>query len=315
MNNSVSQIVSVLLSFDEMTILTHVRPDGDTLGSAFALCRALEKVGKRVQVVNYTGISPRYTFLAGGKSDIHNKCFGKIVCVDVADPKMTGETYAEYAQNADVVIDHHPTNAGFGKLNLIDPHAAACGEIVLEIIKEICEPDKCIADCLYTAISTDTGCFVYANTTEKTHYAAAELIGYGADATALNKSLFRTKSKAAFEMERAVIENMQFHYDNKIVTTVIPLDKIISSGACEDDLDGVSSIPGQVSGVIASATFRQITENEFKISLRTNGEIDGGAVCKSFGGGGHKMAAGCTMYGDYPELAKLMAQTLYRKLK
>ena len=98
MNNTVSQIVSALLSFDEVTILTHIRPDGDTLGSAFALCRALQKVGKKAQVVCHSEISPRYAFLAGGKSNIRNSCFGNIVSVDVADPKMVGETYAEFAE-------------------------------------------------------------------------------------------------------------------------------------------------------------------------------------------------------------------------
>ena len=315
MSNTIKEVASSLLSFDEITIISHIRPDGDTLGSAFALCKALEREGKKVQVVCESEISPRYRFISDGKSDIREKPFGKIVCVDIAAPDMAGETYAEYAKNADIVIDHHATNVGYGKLNLIDANAAACGEIILKLILEFSKLDKCIADYLYTAISTDTGCFVHANTTDDTHLAAAVLIKSGADVAFLNKILFKTKTKNAFEIERCSFDTLEFFYDGIIACMLIPLEKILELNACEDDLEGISSIPIQVEGVKAAATFRQIEKDRFKLSVRTTGEIDGGAVCKSFGGGGHKMAAGCTMVGDYDTLKKQMADSLYKGLK
>ncbi len=315
MNNNVVEIAQKLLSYDEITIISHIRPDGDTLGSAYALYHALKFHNKKVQVVCETEISPRYRFLSEQKSNIANDCFGKIVCVDIAAVDMAGQKYSKFAENADIVIDHHETNTGFGKLNLINPDAAACGEIMLEVVKQLCPINKCIAECLYTAISTDTGCFVYANTTANTHKVASELLNYGVDIEKLNKWLFRTKSKAAFEIEKHALESLEYFYNDKIVCMLIPLDIIKKLNATEDDLEGIASIPGQISGVIATATFRQTSEDSFKLSVRTNGQVHAGEVCKKFGGGGHKMAAGCNLSGDYKQLATEFAKTLYENLK
>ena len=315
MKNDVKAIASELLSYDAVTIITHIRPDGDTLGSAYALYHALKKHNKTVQVVCETEISPRYRFISENKANIANECYGKIVCVDIAAIDMAGAKYIDYAKKADIVIDHHDTNIGYGKLNLIRPEAAACGEIMFDLIKELCDIDKCIANCLYTAISTDTGCFVYANTTANTHAVAAELLKCDIDIEKLNKWLFRTKSKAAFEIQKHALESLEYYFDNKIVTMLIPLDIIKRLNATEDDIEGLASIPGQIEGVIATATFRQTEKDTYKLSVRTNGDIHAGAVCKLFGGGGHKMAAGCTLTGEYKKLAPLFADKLYENLK
>ena len=309
--NNIEKTLKTLLSLDDITIITHIRPDGDTLGSAYALKHALEKSGKTVQVVCESEISPRYRFLTGGNSDIRHKCTSSIVCVDVADASMAGTTYEEFACNADVVIDHHSSNGGYGKCNLIDADAAACGEIVLKLCEMLGDIDSVIATCLYTAISTDTGCFVYSNTTADTHEAAARLIRAGADSAALNKLLFRTKSHAAFEIERRALESLEYFYDNTVTCMRIELDWINELSASEDDMEGISSIPARIKGVKAAVTFRQTDKNTYKLSVRTNGDIDAAAVCKFFGGGGHKMAAGCNMTGDYNELKKLMADKLF----
>lgn len=307
-----NDVISALKSYNDITIICHVRPDGDTLGSAFALKHVLEQLDKHVKVVCESEISPRYRFISGGKAKIDDECQGKIVCVDVASPEMAGKKYIEYAKEADIVIDHHATNQGFGKLNLIDADAAACGEIMLKLVKSLGSVDNFIADCLYTAISTDTGCFVYANTTSATHAAASELINAGANLQKLNKLLFRTKSHAAFEIERRALDSLEYFYDNTVTCMKITLDWIKELDASEDDMESISSIPAQIEGVKASATFRQTDTNKYKVSVRTNGEIDGGAVCKSYGGGGHKMAAGCTLEGDYKTLAAELAKKLHK---
>ncbi len=311
MNSNVKETAKKLMSFDDITIITHIRPDGDTLGCAFALFHALSGLGKRVQVVCESKISPRYRFLSGGKEDINNDVFGAVVCVDIAVPSLAGKKYEEIAKSADVVIDHHPTNSYYGKHNLVRDDAAACGEIVYDIIAEMCCINKTIADCLYTAISTDTGCFVYASTSAYTHSVASELAKLGADIAKLNKLLFRTRTITAFEMERRAVDSLEYFYDNSIVCMIIKSDWIDELGATEDDMEGLSSIPTQIEGVIAAATFRQIGQDEYKLSVRTNGSVDASEVCKSFGGGGHKMAAGCTMQGEYDKLKLLMAQKLY----
>ncbi len=310
MNDTVTQITKKLLEFDVITLITHIRPDGDTLGSAFALFHALKKLGKNVQVVCESEISPRYRFLSDGAENICNDCNGHIVCVDIASPELAGKKYLDKAKNADIVIDHHPTNSKFGKLNLICEDAAACGEIVYDIIEEMGVIDKTIAECIYTAISTDTGCFVYPCTTAYSHKIAAKLIDVGIDTAKLNKLLFRTKTVAAFEIERRALETLEYFYDNTIACMVIKCSWLKELDANEDDIEGLSSIPVQISGVIASATFREISENKYKLSVRTNGKIDASLVCKSFGGGGHKMAAGCTMIGNYDDLKHTMADKL-----
>ena len=311
MSKTLNEIVDKLLTFEETTIITHIRPDGDTLGSAYALYHALKKIGKKAYVVCDNEISPRYRFLSNEQSTIRNECKGNIVCIDIAAPGMAGKSYCSYAENADIVIDHHPTNSGYGKLNLIRPEAAACGEIVYDLICKLCDIDKTIANCLYTAISTDTGCFVYSNTTAYTHKVAGKLIEVGADISTLNKKLFRTKSHAAFEIERRSLDSLEYFHDNKIACMVIKSDWMNELNATEDDIEGLSSIPNQIEGIEASATFKQISTNEYKLSVRSSSSIDASLVCKSFGGGGHKMAAGCTMVGSYDELKQIMADKLF----
>ncbi len=310
MNNEVTKITKLLCSFDTLTLITHTRPDGDTLGCAYALFNALKKLGKNVKVVCESEISPRYRFLTGGIADISHECEGAIVCVDIATPKLAGEKYIEYAKNADIVIDHHPSNENYGKNNLVIGDAAACGEIVYDIICQMGVMDKQIANCLYTAISTDTGCFVYPSTSANTHRIASKLIEAGADTAALNKLLFRTKTRAAIEIEKRATQSLEYYFDNTIAIMLIKNDWIRELGATEDDLEGVSSIPTKIEGVEASATFRQIENNRYKLSVRSVDKIDVCKVCKQFGGGGHKNASGCTIEGDYNTYKQIFAQKL-----
>lgn len=311
MSNNIKETVEKLLSLDKITIITHIRPDGDTLGCAYALFHALESKGKTVQVVCESEISPRYRFLSDGKANINNEVFGNIVCVDIAVPSLAGKKYEKFVQNADIVIDHHPTNSYYGKHNLVRDDAAACGEIIYDIVTELGCLNKTIANCIYTAISTDTGCFVYASTSAYTHTVASALADAGADIAKLNKLLFRTKTATAFEMEKRALDSLEYFYNNTIVCMLIKNEWIKELHATEDDMEGLSSIPTQIEGVSGSATFRQIGENEYKLSVRTDGTISASDVCALFGGGGHKMAAGCTMHGVYEDLKKIMAEKLF----
>ena len=311
MKNNIKETVEKLLSFDKITILTHIRPDGDTLGSAYALYHALKSKGKSVQVVCESEISPRYRFLSGGKTNIDSEVVGNVICVDIAVPSLAGKKYEDIAKNADIVIDHHPTNTYYGNHNIVRDNAAACGEIIYDIVSEMGCLDKTIADCLYTAISTDTGCFVYASTTAYTHTVASKLAQAGAEIAKLNKLLFRTKSATAFEMERRTLDSLERFHNGTIVCMLIKNDWIKELSATEDDMEGLSSIPTQIEGVNGSATFRQIGKDEYKLSVRTDGTISASDVCAIFGGGGHKMAAGCIMHGEYNNLKKLMADKLF----
>ncbi len=313
-NNSLSEIAAFLLAQEALTLICHHRPDGDTLGCAFGLKDLLEQKGKKVAVLCADPITPRYRFLSEGVRELKGEAFGTIVCLDVAAPDMAGDL-KELALQADLVIDHHATNPCYGKINYIDASAAAAGEIMIDLAKELGGLTPKAAAAFYTAIATDTGCFKYGNTTGRTHRAAAEAIAAGIDLQGLNKHLFQTKRKAEMELTRMAMESLRYFAGDRIVAMPISLEMLERSGAGPDELETISSMPAQIEGVVAAATFKEQAPNQYKVSLRTDGTVHGGEICALFGGGGHKQAAGCTLYGSYPEVEKQMVDALIKALE
>ncbi len=313
-NNTLIEIAEFLKGQQKLTLLCHARPDGDTLGCAFGLKAVLEELGKKVKVLCADSVSPRYLFLSGGKEDLTGQPEGTIVCLDVASPEMAGD-YKELALKADAVIDHHATNPGYGKLNFIDGTAAAAGEILLDLAKLLGALPKEAAVYFYTAISTDTGCFKYGNTTARTHRAAAELAECGIDLAGLNRWLFQTKRKAEFELNRLAMEQIHYFEEGKIITMRITREMLEQTGAGADELEVISSLPIQIEGAVAAATFKELPDGSHKVSLRTDGSIHGGEICGLFGGGGHRQASGCTMTGEYAAIEAQMAEALKKALE
>ena len=308
-NNSLSEIAAFLKGQQQLTLLCHVRPDGDTLGSAFGLAHLLEKMGKEVQVLCTDQVSPRYQFLSGGKATLTGKIRGALCCIDIASPDMAG-SFKEAALSADLVIDHHPTNPYYGKLNYIDPKAGATGEIMVALSEMLGGLDRFAAEAFYTAIATDTGCFKYGNTTRNTHLMAARLMETEADITTLNKWLFQTKSRAEFEINRLAMETIRYYADGAIVSMLISGEMQEKTGAGPDEMEAISALPIQMEGVVAAATFKETAPGYYKVSLRTTGILHGGNLCAHFGGGGHAMAAGCSMEGDYEVVEQKMIRHL-----
>ena len=299
-NNSLSEIAAYLKGQQQLTLLCHVRPDGDTLGSAFGLASLLKEMGKQVQVLCEDPVSPRYRFLSDGCEDLSGTIQGSVVCIDIASPDMAG-AYKEAALSADLVIDHHPTNPYYGKMNYVDAKASATGEIMVALSEELGQMTPTAAAAFYTAIATDTGCFKYGNTTKNTHLAAAKLMEEDFDCIALNKWLFQTKSRAEFEINRLAMESLRYYAEGKIVTMLISKEMQEQTGAGADEMESISSLPIQLEGVAAAATFKEMKDGSYKVSLRTNGALHGGELCAHFGGGGHAMAAGCSMKGPFEQ--------------
>lgn len=304
-NNSLIEIAEFLKGQQQLTLLCHVRPDGDTLGCAFGLKAVLEALGKEVAVLCADPVSPRYRFLSDGAERLGGAVKGAVVCLDIASPDMAGD-YKELALQADAVIDHHATNPCYGKRNYVDSSAAAAGEIMVELAKLLGALPSKAAECFYTAIATDTGCFKYGNTTARTHQAAAELIAAGFDLVKTNKWLFQTKSKAEFELNRRAMENIRFFAEGKIAAMLISRALLDETGAGADELEVISSLPIQIQGVAVAATFKELEPGHYKVSLRTDGTVHGGEVCALFGGGGHRQAAGCSMEGTYSQVEPQM---------
>ncbi|MDO4174178.1 MAG: bifunctional oligoribonuclease/PAP phosphatase NrnA [Eubacteriales bacterium] len=296
MIGTVSQTAAVLQRSDRFLILTHRRPDGDTTGCAGALCLALRKAGKTAYTAENKGVTRRYGGYIAPFYAPEGYVPDCVVSVDCAAPDMLPPEMACYADRVDVVIDHHGSNTGFGKVNLVGGHYAACAEIVCEVIEAMgIELDKEIAAGIYVGASTDTGCFKFSNTTANTHLVAAKCLDAGVDGGEINRALFETKSRARYEIERMLFSSMTFYHDNKIAVALIRLEDRKRTGADWDDLDAIAGIPRQIEGVEVGLTLTELDDGQTKVSVRTTKEVDAAAICMQLGGGGHLRAAGATL--------------------
>ncbi len=301
---SVKQAAQLLAEKDKYLILCHRYPDGDTIGSAFALCRALRLMGKRANVMCADIIPSKYSYIYEG---LQSESFRteNIIAVDVADPKLLGPSVEkEYGSRVLLCVDHHGSNTGYAKNLLLDSSAAAAGEVIWRLIKQLgVTPDVKMGEAVYTAISTDTGCFRYSSTTAHTLRLAAELLEMGVNTSPINKLMFETKTKARIEIERSIYKNLEYWYGGKAAVVSITSEMIEKAGAGEGDIENIASMPIQIEGVQVGITFRQC-DGGFKVSVRSMPGISACDICKAFGGGGHIVAAGCTIPGDL-DMAKI----------
>ena len=283
----------LLLSKNNILIITHTNPDGDTLCSAAALCSALRRAGKRANLFRNLAVTTKY--MPHVEKYFAPKSFKSkyIVSVDVATEKM----FAEGFDGAiDLCIDHHPTNSHYAKKELVCPDKAACGEIVLAVIKEMCGGiTQEEADLLYIAVTTDTGCFQYLNTNAATFRAAAELLEYGADTGMVNVKFFRKASRARLKLEGMIYSTMGFYRDGKISVVIITKEMLRQAGAGEEDCDDLAGLAGRAEGASVNITIRERDNGSSKVSVRTGRDVSSSDICAVFGGGGHAMAAGCTI--------------------
>ena len=278
-------------------ILTHQSPDGDTLGSACALCKALQKLNKKAKIFCSDEISSKYDYLFDGLKQ-QNFNVACIVAVDIADTQLLGENLMKYQDRIDLCIDHHPSNTHYAKNYYIDETAAATTEIIYDIINQMgVYIDKDIANSIYTGICTDTGCFRYSNATSKTFRLAADVIDYGADYFYINKIMFDAKSKSKLELEKLVLQTLEFHFNDRCAVINVTREMMERTDCVESDTEGLSSIPRKVENVIAGITIREKDKDVYKISLRTESPLDASKICKVFNGGGHARAAGCKING------------------
>ena len=283
----------LLLSKNNILIITHTNPDGDTLCSAAALCSALRRAGKRANLFRNPAVTTKY--MPHVEKYFAPKSFKSkyIVSVDVATEKM----FAEGFDGAiDLCIDHHPTNSHYAKKELVCPDKAACGEIVLAVIKEMCGGiTQEEADLLYIAVTTDTGCFQYLNTNAATFRAAAELLEYGADTGMVNVKFFRKASRARLKLEGMIYSTMGFYRNGKISVAIITKEMLRQAGAGEEDCDDLAGLAGRAEGASVNITIRERDNGSSKVSVRTGRDVSSSDICAVFGGGGHAMAAGCTI--------------------
>lgn len=291
MRIDVKRCAELLREQNNILILTHAHPDGDTLGSGFALCRALMALGKNARVINADEIPKKYDYLY---KDLNFADFKEtyVVAVDVATENLLGAFADVYGGKISLCIDHHGTNTEYAENLLLIETASAC-EIIYQVILALgVSIDKKTADCLYTGISTDTGCFRYASTTADTYRVAADLIEKGADNGAINRAMFETKTKTYARLERLAIEGMKFYLDERVCVITVTQQMYKASGSNEQETEALAPITRQIEGVEIGITIREKEDGTCKASFRTFG-VNAAEIAKAFGGGGHPQAAAC----------------------
>ena len=295
---TINECAEQLKNADNILILMHRSPDGDAVGSGYALAYALRSIGKTAQPVCSDNIPPKYSYITNGL-DVQEFEPEYIVTVDLADTQLFGDKLIQYKDKVDLCIDHHPSNTGYAKYGIVDGSSGACAQIVKKVISAMDIPiDKNIANAVFTAISTDTGCFKYSNADAESYQMAAEMVACGAEGFFINRLMFDTKSRSRLELERLALNSLKYYNDEQIAVIFITKEMLEKSGADDNDTEGISGIPRQIEGVKIGITIREKGENNFRISVRSAGDIDVSAICTQFGGGGHKAAAGCTIITD-----------------
>jgi len=291
---------------DDFLILTHRRPDGDTLGSGAGLCAALREIGKQAYLLENPETTARYVEYVADYIAPADFVPQTIVTVDTADAGILQINAGVYALGIDLCIDHHASNTGYGMYTCLEDHAS-CGELTYDVIAVLTGSVSASAALpLYVAVSTDTGCFAYANVTAHTLRVASELVGTGIDHGAVNKKLFRTKSKARIALDGAIFSSLQYFAEGRIAVVVLTQELMTACGVTEDDLDDVAAIPSQIAGVQIGILVKELPDGTCKASVRTASQVDANLICQRFGGGGHAMAAGCQIDASPEEAVQLL---------
>lgn len=305
-----------LRAADQILILCHKNPDGDTIGTGAALCLALRRMGKTAAVLCSDPIPKVYGFLPITLFDgSFTPSF--VVAVDVAGIQLFGDknNVPEYAAHVDLCVDHHGSNSGYAYETLLDPTAAAASEVMLGLLTELgVEITADIAACLYTGVATDTGCFRFTNTTADTHRAAAALIDAGADAAALNEHLFECRSHARMTAERMALESLEYYYDDRCALICLTWEQIVEAGVAGAELEDLTSLPRTIEGVEVGLTLRQQKDGSYKISVRTASDVDACAIARRLGGGGHNRAAGCEISGNLDNAKHAILEEVKKEL-
>ena len=298
---TIAETAAFLRRCDNVLILTHIRPDGDTVGCAAALCAGLRALGKTAYLLpnaGLTGTSAPYFSPYAAPDGFKPE---KVVSTDIATVGLFPENAKPYIGNIDLAIDHHPSFESFGKENIVRPEAAACGELMYDILATLGPITPEIALPLYVAVSTDTGCFAYNNTSAQTHAVAAALIRTGIDFKTVNKVFFRTKTRKRMQLEGAMLDTMEFFDRDRVAILSVPISLMERVQATETDAEDLSALGGQIEGVDCAVTMRELRPDVWKMSVRTGARINATNVCRVLGGGGHAAAAGCTVEATWPE--------------
>jgi len=310
-----AEIGRVLREHNKFAVLSHVRPDGDALGSTLALALSLKGLGKEVRAWNEEGMLEKYNFLAQAElltqPPSEPEDFDVVVALDTAVQNRLGTTTSAVRHaKLWINIDHHPSNPRYGDLVYIDPTAPATGQILFEFLTNQNFPiTPEIAENLYAAISTDTGSFQYPNTTVRTFEIAAELVRCGVEVGRISQLLYENFPRRRIELLRELLGTMQFGCDRKLAWFSLSKAAALALGVIPEDNEGLIDHLRATRGVIVAIFFEELIDGKVRVSMRSKNEaVDVCAICTQFGGGGHVLAAGARVRGTLPEVEKKIVE-------
>ncbi len=302
MDINIEQAAAYLKDRDDYLVVSHASPDADTIGSAAALVTGLRSIGKNAVAVCYDRIPDKLSFLDSGCcfTETEPKGIKTYISVDTASAVMLGGLAEKYTKERvfDLAIDHHIVNNIPCRQRLLFADYSSCGEIIFELLEKLGIPlDKSTATSLYGAMSSDSGGFRFSSTRPQTMRHAARLMETGIDFAKINRLLFETKTLRQIEIERIAYNSVELYYDGRLAVVTITADHLLKANADESDIEGLSQIPRQISGVEVSAVIRPKGDT-VKVSLRSNDYFNVAELASRFGGGGHHHAAGCSFDTD-----------------
>lgn len=312
---TLAECAARLLAADNILVLTHARPDGDTLGSAAALVEALRAAGKVAFVCKNEEASPKLAPFVRKYFAPEDFEPGLVCSVDVAGEHLfTAAMREKFAGRVELAIDHHGTNDGFAAESCVDAGAAACAEMIVDLTHELgvkLTPEA--ATPAYLGIATDTGCFRFSSTSARTHRAAAECIAAGIDFYAINRDFFEVRSRAAMAIESAILSAAEFFRGGTVAVGRLTLGDIARAKANSDDTDNISSILRSIEGVELGVLLREYA-GEWRVSARSMPGLSAAAICARLGGGGHECAAGATLRMGYDEAREAVFEAIRAEL-
>jgi phosphoesterase RecJ-like protein len=320
--SKVDQIGRVLRENERFAVLSHIRPDGDALGSQLALALSLQQLGKKVRVWNEDGMLEKYSFLP--RADLLTKPphaaedVDVAIALDTAIQNRLGTAFtAVRSAKIWINIDHHLSNPGYGDLVHVDPTAPATGQIIFDLIKSQGFPfDREIAENLYAAISTDTGSFQYPKTSVRTFEIAAELVCTGINVGQLSQQLYENYPRRRVELLRELLRTMRFERDGGVASFSLALKTAAELQVIPEDNEGLIDYLRAIRGVIVAVFFEELADGKVRVSMRSKSDaIDVCAICQKFGGGGHTLAAGARVRGTLAEVERNVLEEICDVLK
>jgi phosphoesterase RecJ-like protein len=303
---------------DDFLVVSHLSPDGDAISSTSAIGLILQSFGKTYTLINEGRTPDKFRSLLAGQPIIDYskeapaRTFTHVIAVDCADISRIGEVRRLFAEEVQLLnIDHHSTNDGYGTTNLLKPDAAATVEVIYELVETLQIPwTKPLATCIYAGLLTDTGGFRYSSTTPAVMAIAERMLREGAEGAQLAEQLLEKMTYSQVMLLKEALSTLSFTEDRKAAWVYVTAEMLKTIGASDEDTEGLVNIPRNVDGVEVGLMFKQKEDQTVKVSLRSGGQVNVAQLAKSFGGGGHIRAAGCTVQGTLEEVIQKVVEAV-----